>query len=84
MSRERFGCWSLTLIIVLSLLAGGVAGGLLGATAAVWLMAQREPLALSPATVQPPAPPSPTPTPFPVPVGPTSVITLQEESAPPR
>jgi 2-alkenal reductase len=63
---------------VLSLLAGGVAGGLLGATASVWLMGQREPLALSPATVQPPAPPSPTPT---LPVSPPSVITLQEESA---
>ncbi len=78
MSRERFGCWSLTLITVLSLLAGGVAGGLLGATASVWLMGQREPLALSPATVQPPALPSPTPA---LPVSPPSVITLQEESA---
>ncbi len=78
MRRERFGCWSLTLIIVLSLLAGGVAGGLLGATASVWLMGQRQPLALSPATVQPPALPSPTPT---LPVSPPSVITLQEESA---
>lgn len=78
MSRERFGCWSLTLIIGLSLLAGGVAGGLLGATAAVWLMGQNQPLALFPATVQPPPPPSPTPT---LPVSSPSVITLQEESA---
>ena len=78
MSRERFGCWSLTLIIVLSLLAGGVAGGLLGATAAVWLMGQSQPLALPPATVQPLAPPSPTPTLI---VGPPSVITIEEESA---
>jgi len=78
MSRERFGCWSLTLIIGLSLLAGGVAGGLLGATAAVWLMGQNQPLAIPPATVQPLPPPSPTPT---LPVSPPSVITLQEESA---
>jgi 2-alkenal reductase len=78
MSRERLGCWSLTLIIVLSLLAGGVAGGLLGATAAVWLMEQRQALALPPATVQPPAPPSPIPTPL---GGLPSVITFQEESA---
>jgi len=78
MSRERLGCWSLTLIIVLSLLAGGVAGGLLGATAAVWLMGQRQPYALPPATVQP----SPLPSPIPaLPVSPLSVITLQEESA---
>jgi 2-alkenal reductase len=78
MSRERFGCWSLTLIIVLSLLAGGVAGGLLGATAAVWLMGQRQTLALPPATVQPLAPPSPTPT---LTVGLPSAITIEEESA---
>jgi 2-alkenal reductase len=78
MSRERFGCWSLTLIIVLSLLAGGVAGGLLGATAAVWLMGQRQTLALPPATVQPVAPPSPTPT---LTVGLPSAITIEEESA---
>jgi 2-alkenal reductase len=78
MSRERLGCWSLTLIIVLSLLAGSVAGGLLGATAAVWLMGQSQSLALTPATVQPLAPPSPTPTP---PASLPSVITLQEESA---
>ncbi len=76
MSRERFGCWSLTLIIVLSLLAGGVAGGLLGATASVWLMGQSQPLALPLATVQPPPSPLPTPT-----VSLPSVITLQEESA---
>jgi 2-alkenal reductase len=76
MSRERLGCWSLTLIIVLSLLAGGVAGGLLGATVAVWLMEQRQPLALPPATVQPSAPPSPT-----LPASVPSVITFQEESA---
>jgi 2-alkenal reductase len=78
MSRERFGCWSLTLIIVLSLLAGGVAGGLLGATAAVWLMGQRQTLALPPATVQPLAPPSLTPT---LTVGLPSAITIEEESA---
>jgi S1-C subfamily serine protease len=78
MSRERLGCWSLTLIIVLSLLAGGVAGGLLGATVAVWLMGQGQPFALPPATVQSPAPPTPTPT---SPAGLPSVITLQEESA---
>jgi len=78
MSRERLGCWSLTLIIVLSLLAGGVAGGLLGATVAVWLMGQGEPLALPLATVQPPPSPSPIPTP---PVSLPSAITLQEESA---
>jgi 2-alkenal reductase len=76
MSRERIGCWSLTLIIVLSLLAGGVAGGLLGATVAVWLMEQRQPLALPPATVQPSALPSPT-----LPASVPSVITFQEESA---
>jgi 2-alkenal reductase len=76
MSRERLGCWSLTLIIVLSLLAGGVAGGLLGATVAVWLMEQRQPLALPPATVQPSAAPSPT-----LPASVPSVITFQEESA---
>ena len=70
------GCWSLTLIIVLSLLAGGVAGGLLGATVAVWLMEQRQPLALPPATVQPSASPSPT-----LPARLPSVITFQEESA---
>ena len=77
MSRERLGCWSLTLIVVLSLLAGGMAGGLLGATAAMWLMGQSKPLALPSATVQPPLPPSPIPTPVSLP----SVITLQEESA---
>lgn len=77
MSRERLGCWSLTLIVVLSLLAGGMAGGLLGATAAMWLMGQSKPLALPSATVQPPLPPSPLPTPVSLP----SVITLQEESA---
>lgn len=75
MGRERLGCWSLTLIIVLSLLAGGVAGGLLGVTAAVWLIEQRQSLALPPATVQPSPPPSPTA------ISPPSVITLQEESA---
>jgi S1-C subfamily serine protease len=75
MSRERLGCGSLTLIIGLSLLAGGVAGGLLGATAAVWLMGQSQPLALPPATMQPLAPPSPT-----SPVSLPSAITLQEES----
>jgi 2-alkenal reductase len=78
MSRERFGCWSLTLIIGLSLLAGGVAGGLLGATAAVWLMGQGQPFAIPSATVQPSPPLSPTPT---LPVSSPSVITLQEESA---
>lgn len=77
MSRERLGCWSLTLIAVLSLLAGGMAGGLLGATAAMWLMGQSKPLALPSVTVQPPPPPSPIPTPVSLP----SVITLQEESA---
>jgi len=75
-SRERLGCWSLTLIIVVSLLAGGVAGGLLGATVAVRLMEQRQPLALPQATVQPSAPPSPT-----LPASLPSVITFQEESA---
>jgi 2-alkenal reductase len=78
MSRERFGCWSLTLIIVLSLLAGGVAGGLLGGTAAVWLMEQRQSLALPQDTVQPMASPFPTPTSS---GSLPSVITLQEESA---
>ncbi|MFB0533389.1 MAG: S1C family serine protease [Anaerolineae bacterium] len=77
MSRERLGCWSLTLIVVLSLLAGGMAGGLLGATAAMWLMGQSKSLALPSATVQAPLPPSPIPTPVSLP----SVITLQEESA---
>jgi 2-alkenal reductase len=62
---------------VLSLLAGGVAGGLLGATAAMWLMGQSKPLALPSATVQPLLPPSPIPTPVSLP----SAITLQEESA---
>jgi 2-alkenal reductase len=78
MSRERLGCWSLTLIVVLSLLAGGVAGGLLGATATVWLMEQRQALVLPPPTVQPMPPPSPIPTPS---ASLPSVVTLQEESA---
>ncbi len=78
MTRERLGCWPLTLIIVLSLLAGGVAGGLLGATAAVWLMGQSQPLAIPSATVQPLASPSLTPTP---PAILSPIVTLQEESA---
>jgi 2-alkenal reductase len=78
MSRERLGCWSLTLIIALSLLAGGVAGGLLGAMAATWLMGQNQLIAISPAPVQPQVPLSPTPIP---PASLPSVITLQEESA---
>jgi 2-alkenal reductase len=63
---------------VLSLLAGGVAGGLLGATASMWLMEQRQSLALPTAAVQPPASPSSTPTSL---SSLPSVVTVQEESA---
>ncbi len=37
MSRERLGCWSITLIVVVSLLVGAVAGGAAGVLAVYWL-----------------------------------------------
>lgn len=75
MTRERSGCWTLTLAIVLSLIFGTLAGGLAGFGVARWMAAR--------AVVPPPTPaPQVAEQPTPAPVSPRSaVLTLQEESA---
>lgn len=75
MTRERSGCWTLTLAIVFSLIFGTLAGGLAGFGVARWIAAR--------AVVPPPTPTAQVaqqPTPAPVSPSP-GVLTLQEESA---
>ncbi len=75
MTRERSGCWTLTLAIVFSLIFGTIAGGLAGFGVARWMAAR--------AVVPPPTPTAQVaqqPTPAPASPSP-GVLTLQEESA---
>ncbi|GAB4410748.1 MAG: trypsin-like peptidase domain-containing protein [Anaerolineales bacterium] len=75
MTRERSGCWTLTLAIVFSLIFGTVAGGLAGFGVARWMAAR--------AVVPPPTPtPQVVQQPTPAPGSPpATVLTVQEESA---
>lgn len=75
MTRERSGCWTLTLAIVFSLIFGTVAGGLAGFGVARWMAAR--------AVVPPPTPtPQVVQQPTPAPGSPSAtVLTVQEESA---
>ncbi|MDH7488159.1 MAG: trypsin-like peptidase domain-containing protein [Anaerolineae bacterium] len=75
MTRERSGCWTLTLAIVFSSMFGTVAGGLAGFGVARWMAAR--------AVVPPPTPtPQVVQQPTPAPGSPpTTVLKVQEESA---
>ncbi len=74
MTRERSGCWTLTLAIVFSLIFGTLAGGIAGFGVARWVASR---------AVVPP----PTPTPqvvqqtTPISPPPATALTVQEESA---
>ena len=76
MTRERSGCWTLTLAVVVALFVGALAGGVAGFGVALWFSPR--------ATIPPPTPtaqiivvqPSPMPT-----VESAGVITVYEESA---
>jgi len=75
MTRERSGCWTLTLAIVFSLIFGTVAGGLAGFGVARWMAARAivPPPTPTPQVAQQPTPASGAP--------PATVLTVQEESA---
>lgn len=75
MTRERSGCWTLTLAIVFSLIFGTVAGGLAGFGVARWMAARA---VVPPPTPTPQVAQQPTQAPVSPPAG---VLTLQEESA---
>jgi 2-alkenal reductase len=74
MTRERSGCWALTVTIMVALLIGALAGGVVGGGVAYWL-ARRVAV----------PPPTPTPQVLPnctaIPTSVSGVVTLEEESA---
>ncbi len=74
MTRERSGCWALTVTIVIAMLIGALAGGVVGGGVAYWL-ARR--VAVPPPTPTPEVRLNPTSAPPP----PSGVVTLEEESA---
>ncbi len=75
MTRERSGCWTLTLAVIFSLIFGTLAGGVAGFGVARWMAAR--------AVVPPPTPtPQGVQQPTPAPASPpATVLTVQEESA---
>jgi len=75
MTRERSGCWTLTLAVIFSLIFGTLAGGVAGFGVARWVAAR--------AVVPPPTPtPQGVQQPTPAPASPpATVLTVQEESA---
>jgi len=74
MTRERSGCWALSVTIVVAMLIGALAGGVVGGGVA-YVLARR--VAVPPPTRTPQVRPNPTSAPQP----PSGVVTLEEESA---
>jgi len=75
MTRERSGCWTLTLAVIFSLIFGTLAGGVAGFGVARWMAARA---VVPPPTSTPQGVQQPTPAPA---SPPATVLTVQEESA---
>lgn len=83
MTRDRYGCWTMVLAILVSLIVGALAGGAAGFGVASLksYRAAVPPPTPSPSVLQQPSP-GPTSQPLPTaPATPAALVTLQEESA---